>query len=106
MTERHRTLLARGEQVCQSAGIDPIPADKVHFTRDLADSQLAVTCMDTRHVWFSTKIAMLGDDEFLAGYVEEAIHAMTGFRDCTREFQNALLAIVVRSHQSSYAEAA
>lgn len=106
MTERHRALLAQGARVCEAAGIDPIPLDKAHFTRDLADTQLAVTCMDTRHVWFSTKIAMLGDDEFLAGYVEEAMHAMTGYRDCTREFQNALLAIVVRQSRPNYAEAA
>lgn len=95
MTARYADLLRRGEAVCEAVGVDPIPKDKVHFTRDLGDAELAVTCLDTRHVWFSTKLVMLGEGEFLAGYVEEALHAMTGLRDCTREFQNALLAIVV-----------
>lgn len=94
-TERHTALIAAGEALCLSVGVDPIPRDKTHFTRDLGDQTLAVTCMDTRHVWFSTKLAMLGRDEFLAGYLEEAMHAMTGFHDCTRELQNALLAIIV-----------
>lgn len=94
-SSRHDLLLASGEALCRIAGVDPIPRKKVHFTRDLDDSTLAVTCMDTRHVWFSTKLVMLGRDEFLSGYLEEALHAMTGFNDCTREFQNALFAIVV-----------
>jgi len=95
ITERHRALLEKGLAVCEKSGIDPIPFHKVRFTRDLSDSQLAVTCMDTREVWFSTKIAAMGDDEFMSCYLEEAIHAMTGFADCTREFQNLLLSIVV-----------
>lgn len=95
ITARHNALLAAGERLCQSVGVDPLPRERVHFTRDLGDDMLAVTCMDTRHVWFSTKLAMLGRDEFLSGYLEEAMHAMTGFGDCTRELQNALLAIIV-----------
>ena len=55
--------------------------------------------MDTREVWFSTKLAMLGRDEFLSGYLEEAIHVMTGQQDCTREFQNTLLSIIVSNAQ-------
>lgn len=94
-TPRQSALIADGEQVCAAVGIDPIPRERIHFTRDLGDQALAVTCMDTRDVWFSTKLAMLGRDEFMAGYIEEAMHAMTGFADCTREFQNALLAIIV-----------
>jgi len=88
-----------GEAIARRVGVDPIPSDRVHFTSDLSDAELAVTRMDTREVWFSTKLAMLGRDEFLAGYLEEAIHAMTGLRDCTREFQNALLAIIVNNAQ-------
>lgn len=99
MTERHKALLALGEAIARRVGVDPIPSDRVHFTSDLSDAELAVTRMDTREVWFSTKLAMLGRDEFLSGYLEEAIHAMTGLRDCTREFQNALLAIIVNNAQ-------
>lgn len=97
MTPRQASLVADGEAVALAVGIDPIPRDRVRFTQDLADDHLAVTCMDTRDVWFSTKLAMLGRDEFVSGYLEEALHAMTGFRDCTREFQNALLAIIVNN---------
>lgn len=99
MTERHRELIALGEALACRVGVDPIPRERIHFTTDLADAELAVTRMDTREVWFSTKLAMLGRDEFLSGYLEEAIHAMTGLRDCTREFQNALLAIIVNNAQ-------
>lgn len=105
-TPRHDALIAEGERLCRAVGVDPIPRERIHFTRDLGDEALAVTCMDTRDVWFSTKLAMLGRDEFMAGYVEEAMHAMTGFHDCTRELQNALLAIVVSMGSQSYAEAA
>lgn len=94
-TPRHDALIAEGERVARAVGVDPIPRDRIHFTSDLRDEALAVTCMDTRDVWFSTKLAMLGRDEFMAGYIEEAMHAMTGFADCTRELQNVLLAIVV-----------
>ena len=106
LSARHIALLAMGESVCESVGIDPIPRDKAHFTRDLGDSQLAVTCMDTRHVWFSTKIAAMGQDEFLCGYMEEAIHAMTGFADCTRSFQNMLLSLLVGTQRSALKAAA
>lgn len=92
---RHDALIAEGEKVARTVGVDPIPRDRIHFTSDLRDEALAVTCMDTRDVWFSTKLVMLGRDEFMAGYIEEAMHAMTGFADCTRELQNALLSIVV-----------
>lgn len=95
MDERFSDMLSQGERLCATVGIDPIPRDKAHFTRDLDDKTLAVTCMDTRHVWFSTQLALRGRDEFLSGYVEEALHAMTGLRDCTREFQNAMLSIIV-----------
>lgn len=95
MTARHKELLAAGEQLAQAVGVDPVPRKRVHFTADLPDNILALTCMDTRDVWFSTKLAMLGRDEFLSGYLEEAIHAMTGYHDCTREFQNTLLSIIV-----------
>lgn len=95
MTAVHAALLAEGEALCAAVGVDPIPRHKAHFTRDMADGQLAVTAMDTRDVWFSTHLVMRGRDEFLCGYVEEALHAMTGFADCTREFQNALFSIVV-----------
>lgn len=95
MNDRHKSLLRSGEALCRHVGVDPIPAGKVHFTRDLGDRVLALTCMDTRDVWFSTKLAMLGRDEFLCGYLEEAMHAMTGYQDCTRELQNALLSLVV-----------
>ena len=105
-TDRHRALLAAGERLCESIGVDPIPADKVHFTRDLDDRTLAVTCMDTREVWFSTKLAAIGNDEFMSGYVEEAIHAMTGFRDCTREFQNMLLSLLVGTQREPMRAAA
>jgi hypothetical protein len=106
MTPRHSALLVIGERIADAVGIDPIPREKTHFTRDLGDSQLAVTCMDTRHVWFSTKIAAMGDDEFLAGYLEEAIHAMTGFSDCTREFQNMLLSLLVSTQREAIRAAA
>lgn len=97
MTERHWALLDAGESVAKAVGVDPIPRKRVFFTSDLDDSQLAVTCMDTREVWFSTKLAMLGRDEFLCGYLEEALHAMTGLQDCTRGFQNVLLSIIVNN---------
>lgn len=92
---RQRSLVLAGESLCRRVGVDPIPVKKVHFTRDLNDETLAVTCMDTRDVWFSTKLAMRGRDEFLCGYLEEAIHAMTGHNDCTRELQNVLLSLIV-----------
>lgn len=92
---RGNEFVTLGEALCLKAGIDPVPRSKVHFTRDLDDRTLAVTCMDTRDVWFSTKLVMRGRDEFLCGYIEEALHAMTGFGDCTRELQNALFSIVV-----------
>lgn len=101
MTQRHMDLVALGESVAARAGVDPIPQDRIHFTKDLDDATLAVTCMDTRHVWFSTKLALLGEGEFLSGYIEEAMHAMTGFRDCTREFQNAMLAMIVTLARSA-----
>jgi hypothetical protein len=101
MTQRHLALLKMGEELCDSIGVDPIPMDKAHFTRDLGDDQLAVTCMDTRHVWFSTKIVAIGIDEFLSGYLEEAIHAMTGYQDCTRGFQNMLLSLLVNTNRPS-----
>jgi hypothetical protein len=94
-TERHEKLLIAGERLCAKAGVDPIPRAKVHFTTELGDDRLAITTMDTRDVWFSTQIALMGRDEFLAGYLEEALHAMTGADDCTRKFQNLLLAIIV-----------
>lgn len=97
MDGRHVALVRAGEELCESVGVDAIPRERVHFTRDLGDEALAVTCMDTRHVWFSTKLAMLGRDEFLSGYLEEAMHAMTGFADCTRQLQNALLSLVVQN---------
>lgn len=103
ITDRHRDLLKLGAGLCESAGIDQIPDDKVRFTRDLGDQTLAVTCMDTREVWFSTKIAAMGRDEFMSCYLEEAIHAMTGFADCTREFQNMLLSLVVSAHRKGAA---
>ena len=105
MTDRHKALIALGEALAGRVGVDPIPRDRIHFTTDLADAELAVTRMDTREVWFSTKLAMLGRDEFLAGYLEEAIHAMTGLRDCTRELQNALLAIIVSNAQAAKEQA-
>lgn len=95
MTPQHERLLAEGERVCEAAGVDPIPRDRVRFTRDMPDGQLAVTQMDTRDVWFSTTIVMAGRDEFLSGYVEEALHAMTGHSDCSRQLQNTLLLLVV-----------
>ncbi len=95
LTAQYQRLLNDGEALCSRISVDPIPRDRVHFTRDMSDEQLAITCMDTRDVWFSTKLVMRGRDEFLSGYVEEAVHAMTGFRDCTRDFQNALLSIIV-----------
>lgn len=106
MTQRHLALIELGERLCDGIGIDPIPRNKVHFTRDMSDSQLAVTCLDTRHVWFSTNLAARGEDEFSAGYIEEAVHAMTGARDCTREFQNVLLALLVGTQRESMRAAA
>lgn len=108
MTPRYESLLATGERLARLVGVDPIPRTHAHFTRDLDDQTLAVTCMDTRHVWFSTKLSMLGMNEFLSGYLEEALHAMTGFKDCTRELQNAMLAIIVNisSDESTVREAA
>lgn len=95
MDVRHSELVRAGESLCERVGVDPVPRERVHFTRDLGDETLAVTCMDTRDVWFSTKLAMLGRDEFLCGYLEEAMHAMTGFADCTRQLQNALFSLIV-----------
>lgn len=106
MTSRHLALLSMGERICEAIGVDPIPREKVHFTRDMRDSQLAVTCLDTRHVWFSTNLVARGEDEFLAGYIEEAVHAMTGARDCTREFQNVLLALLVGTQRQAMRDAA
>lgn len=101
LTAQHRALIERGESLCSAVGVDPIPSGHVRFTRDLGDNQIAVTCMDTREVWFSTKAVMLGRDEFLAAYLEEALHAMTGFGDCTRDLQNALLAIIVNNAEAA-----
>src|SRR5690606_9126220 len=106
MTQRHLSLVEMGERICEAIGVDPIPREKVHFTRDMRDSQLAVTCLDTRHVWFSTNLAARGEDEFLAGYIEEAVHAMTGARDCTREVQNVFLAQVVATQRHASMDAA
>jgi hypothetical protein len=108
MDARHQSLVRAGEELCRQVGVDLIPRERVHFTRDLGDSVLALTCMDTRDVWFSTKLAMLGRDEFLSGYLEEAMHAMTGYQDCTRELQNALLSLVIANatREPSCAEAA
>lgn len=89
-------LVAQGERLCAAVSIDPIPRDKLFFTRDLDDGTLAVTVVDSREVWLSTKLVMLGRDEFLAGYLEEAVHAMTGLDDCTRAFQNVWIGMVVR----------
>lgn len=94
-TEKMLSLLELGEQLCRKVGVDVVPREKVRFTSDLEDRALAVTCMDTRDVWFSTKLALRGRDEFLCGYLEEAIHAMTGQADCTRELQNTLFSIIV-----------
>lgn len=108
MDARHVAMIRAGETLCGRVGVDPIPRDRVHFTRDLGDDTFAVTCMDTREVWFSTKLAMLGRDEFLCGYLEEAVHAMTGFADCTRQLQNALLSLIVANamREPSLSEAA
>lgn len=106
VTPRFEALLAAGEALCRAIAVDPIPRDKARFTSDLGDRELAVTCLDTREVWFSTKLAMLGRDEFLCGYLEEALHAMTGFHDCTREFQNSMLSIIVANHADPIAVAA
>ena len=106
MNARHLSLLEVGERICESIGVDPIPRNKVQFTRDLADSHLAVTCMDTRQVWFSTKVVAKGDDEFACCYVEEAVHAMTGARDCTREFQNILLSLLIGTQREMIRRAA
>lgn len=101
VTESNKELLAAGEMLCKSVGVDIIPRSKVHFTQELDDNTLAVTMMDTREVWFSTKLVMLGRHEFLCGYLEEAIHAMTGFNDCTRNMQNALFSIIVTAHDKN-----
>lgn len=108
MDARHTALIRAGASLCERVGVDPIPLERVHFTRDLGDEVLAVTCMDTRDVWFSTKLAMLGRDEFLCGYLEEAMHAMTGFSDCTRQLQNALFSLIVANatREPSMSEAA
>lgn len=103
---RTARLFDAGERLALTVGIDPIPRSKLHLTRDLDDRTMAVTCMDTRDVWFSTKCALMGRDEFLAGYLEEAMHAMTGLHDCTREFQNAWIAMVVRLGTEQVMEAA
>jgi hypothetical protein len=105
-TPRFESLLTAGETLCRAVGVDSIPREKARLTADLGDRELAVTCLDTREVWFSTKLAMLGRDEFLCGYLEEALHAMTGYHDCTREFQNSLLSILVANHTNALAEAA
>ena len=89
-------LVELGERLCRHVGVDVIPRDKLFFTRDLADGTLAVTVTATREVWFSTKLLMMGRDEFLAGYLEEAVHAMTGLADETRAFQNVFIGLVVR----------
>lgn len=101
MSERLFALVEDGERMCDSIGVDAIPRERVRFTKDLDDRTLAVTHMDTRDVWFSTKLAMLGRDEFLCGYLEEAMHAMTGFGDCTREFQNAFMSVIVSTYTRS-----
>lgn len=106
ITPRFESLLAMGERICEAIGVDPIPRHKVNFTRDLADTELAVTCLDTRQVWFSTQIVAKGDDEFACGYIEEAVHAMTGARDCTREFQNVLLSLLVGTQRATLRAAA
>ena len=103
---QHDRLLTEAERVCEMAGVDPIPRDRVRFTRDMPDGELAVTQMDTRTVWFSTKIVMAGRDEFLSGYLEEAMHAMTGLGDCTRQLQNALLLLVVNMASREWRAAA
>lgn len=89
-------LVELGERLCRHVGVDVIPRDKLFFTRDLADGTMAVTVTATREVWFSTKLLMMGRDEFLAGYLEEAVHAMTGLADETRGFQNVFIGLVVR----------
>lgn len=94
-TEKMLSLLELGEKLCRKVGVDVVPREKVRFTSDLEDRALAATCMDTRDVWFSTELALRGRDEFLCGYLEEAIHAMTGQADCTRELQNTLFSIIV-----------
>ena len=95
-TNAHEQILDAGEQLCRELMVDVIPREKVHFTTELPDSTLAITQMDVRDVWFSTQILLQGLDEFLSCYLEEALHAMTGLRDNTREFQNVLLAMLVR----------
>ena len=89
-------LVELGERLCRNVGVDVIPRDKLFFTRDLADGTLAATVTATREVWFSTKLLMMGRDEFLSGYLEEAVHAMTGLADETRAFQNVFIGLVVR----------
>jgi len=93
------SLLEEAAAMAETLGIDPIPKDKIKFTRDLYDEQLAITLMDTREVWFSTKLILSGEDQFLAGYIEEALHAMTGVHDCTRAMQNILFSMLVRCGQ-------
>lgn len=89
-------LVTLAERLCTHIGVDIIPRNKLFFTRDLDDGTLAVTMTDSRQVWLSTKLAMMGRDEFLAGYLEEAVHAMTGLADETRAFQNVFIGLVVR----------
>lgn len=92
-------LVAAGEALCRKVGVDVVPRSKVHFTQDLDDKTLACCCMDTREIWLSTKLVLQGRHEFLSGYLEESIHAMTGFRDYTLELQNALFSIIVTQAQ-------
>lgn len=95
ITERHIALLDAGERLCAMVNVDPIPREKVHFSAEMEDGLLACTLMDTRHVWFSTKLVLSGRDKFLHGYLEEALHAMTGQTDFTRAFQDTLFEIIV-----------
>lgn len=96
MTPDRREAVEEGERLVQAVGIDPVPRDKVHFTADLRDGTMALTMMDTRHVWFSSQATLRGRDEWLATYLEEATHAMTGEEDCTRGMQNLLFSMIVR----------
>lgn len=93
-------LVTAGEALCRKVGVDVVPRSKVHFTQDLDDKTLACCCMDTREIWLSTKLVLQGRHEFLSGYLEEALHAMTGFNDCTRNMQNALFSIIVTTHEN------
>src|SRR5699024_10527107 len=85
-------FLDTARKACALAGIDTV---SVRFTKDLRDGVLGVTAMDTRDVWLSTQAVMLGENEFTRTYMEEALHAMTGYADNTREMQDALFAIIV-----------